>query len=66
MDSFKVTIWDKQANNPYHVLRYNDEETAKYVARRMKLHYVDEWAPHGETIYEVQLQKMRGEYDGDS
>lgn len=61
MDEYKVIVWDKQAQLPYHILFYNDEETAKYVARRMKLHYVDEWAPHGETVYEVRLHKTKKE-----
>ena len=64
MDNYRVTVWDKQANDPYYVLDYDNEETARYVARRMRVHYVDEWAPHGETIYEVRLQKMRGESNG--
>lgn len=65
MDNYRVTVWDKQANDPYYVLEYDNKETAQYVARRMKVHYVDEWAPHGETIYEVRLQRMRGENDGE-
>lgn len=61
---YRVTVWDKQANDPYYILEYENEDTAKYVARRMKVHYVDEWSPHGETIYEVRLHKIPGGKDG--
>lgn len=58
MDKYMVTIWDKRADEPYHRLSYTDEETAKYVARRMKKHYIDDWGQHAEQHYEVRLQRM--------
>jgi hypothetical protein len=57
MDEYKVVVWDKQANDPYLILTYNEEDTAKYVARRMKKHYVDDWGPHADKYYEVRLQR---------
>ena len=60
---YRVTVWDKKADNPYYILEYGDEDTAKFVARNMKRHYVDEWAHHGETIYEVRLQRIMEESD---
>lgn len=63
-ETWKVVIWDKAANDPYYVLRYEDEETARYVAKRMRYHYVEQWHPHGETVYEVKLQRIQGEADG--
>lgn len=60
-ERYRVTVWDKQANDPYYVLEYDNEETAKFVARRMKNHYIDEWEPHGSTVYEVRLQRLQGE-----
>ena len=62
-DTYVVTIWDKQANEPYHKLQYNDEETAKYVARRMKYHYIDQWGEHAEQYYEVRLHRMKESSD---
>lgn len=64
MDKYVVTVWDKQANDPYYILEYGDEETAKYVARRMKKHYVDDWGEHAEQYYEVRLQRMEGATNG--
>ena len=61
MDNYRVTVWDKKANDSYHVLEYDSKETAQFVARRMRTHYIDEWAPHGETVYEVRLQRLQGE-----
>jgi hypothetical protein len=61
MDEYRVTVWDKQANDPYLVLKYQNEETAKYVARRMKKHYVDDWGTHAELFYEVRLQRIAKE-----
>jgi uncharacterized protein (UPF0305 family) len=62
MDNYRVTVWDKQANDPYYILDYDNEETAKYVARRMRVNYVDKWADiDEESIYEVRLQRFQGE-----
>ena len=61
MDNYRVIVWDKKANDPYYVLEYDNKETAQFVARRMRTHYIDEWAPHGETVYEVRLQRLQGE-----
>ena len=61
VENYVVTIWDKRVNEPYHSMRYEDKETAQYVARRMKIHYVDEWGEHGASIYEIRLQKARKE-----
>lgn len=58
MDEYRVTIWDKKANNPYHIMQYQDKETAQYVARRMKKHYVEDWGQHGEEHYEIQLHRI--------
>lgn len=58
---YRVTIWDKEANNPYHILNYNDKETAQFVARNMQKHYVDEWDEWGTTMYEVRLQRIQGD-----
>lgn len=63
-DAYQVTVWDTQADNPYYILKYEDKETAKHVARSMKTHYVDDWGVDGETIYEVRLQKIQGESNG--
>lgn len=61
-DSYRVTVWDKEANDPYYVLEYDNEDTAKYVARRMRVHYVDRWSDiDEESIYEVRLQRFQGE-----
>ena len=64
MDNYRVTVWDKQANNPYYILNYEDIEDAQKVARNMKKHYIDDWGTHAESIYEVRLQKMQGESNG--
>jgi len=61
MDSYRVTIWDKQANDPYYVVEYAEKEEAQRVARNMQQHYIDDWGGHAASIYEVRLQKMRGE-----
>jgi uncharacterized protein (UPF0305 family) len=58
MDRYKVIVWDKQANDPYMMLEYDDEETAKYVARRMRKHYVEDWGAHAESYYEVRLHRI--------
>jgi hypothetical protein len=62
-DTYVVTIWDKQANEPYNKMEYDDEETAKYVARRMKYHYIDQWGPSAEQYYEVRLHRMKEKTD---
>lgn len=58
MDKYKVTVWDKKANDPYMMLEYEDEDTAKYVARRMRKHYIEDWGPHAESHYEVRLHRI--------
>jgi hypothetical protein len=66
-EQYRVTVWDKKADDPYYVLEYDELETAQFVARSMKRHYIDEWGDHGASIYEVRLQKHIGENnDSDS
>lgn len=60
-ESYRVTVWNKQVDEPYYILNYELEETAKYVARRMKEHYVEEWGGEQESIYHVRLQKIQGD-----
>ena len=60
-ETYRVTVWDKKANDPYYVLNYEEMETAQHVARMMQRHYIDDWGEHGQSIYEVRLQKMQGE-----
>ncbi len=55
MDEYAVTVWDKSVNEPYLVYRYTDVETGKYVARRMNVHYVEEWGE--DSPYSVHLKK---------
>lgn len=62
--SYRVTVWDKQADNPYYILNYEELEDAQRVARNMKKHYIDDWGAHAEGIYEVRLHKMQGENNG--
>jgi hypothetical protein len=64
VDTYRVTVWDKQASNPYYILNYEDKEDAQKVARNMKKHYIDDWGTHAEKIYEVRLQKIQGENNG--
>jgi hypothetical protein len=59
MAEYRVTVWDKKANDPYMILNYDDEDTAKYVARRMKKHYIDDWGQHAEEYYEIRLHRMK-------
>ena len=61
MDKYRVTVWDKQADDPYYVLHYDDKETAQFVARSMQRHYIDEWGEHGKSVYEIRLQRLRVE-----
>jgi hypothetical protein len=61
---YRVTVWDKQAQNPYCVLNYEDIEDAQKVARSMKRHYIDDWGAHAESIYEVRLQRIQGDSNG--
>ncbi len=61
VEVYRVTIWDKKANDPYYKLDYEDIETAQHVARRMQKHYIDDWGGHAASIYEVRLQKIKGE-----
>ena len=61
---YRVTVWDKQANNPYYILNYEDIEDAQKVARSMKKHYIDDWGTHAESIYEVRLQRIQRESNG--
>ena len=65
VEIYQVIVWDKQADDPYCKLMYNEVEVAQQVARNMKKHYVDDWGLHGETIYEVRLQKILVEEDND-
>ena len=58
MGNYRVVVWDTQANEPYYKLYYNDEETAKQVARNLKRRYVDE---RDESLFEIKLQKIREE-----
>ncbi len=60
-EQYRVTIWDKKVNDPYYVLEYDELETAQFVARSMQRHYIDDWGEHGQSIYEVRLQRMQGE-----
>ncbi len=60
-EQYRVTVWDKQANDPYYVLEYDELETAQFVARSMQRHYIDDWGQHAASIYEVRLQKIKGE-----
>jgi hypothetical protein len=55
MDEYSVTVWDKSVNEPYLVYKYADVETGKYVARRMNVHYVEEWGE--DSPYSVHLKK---------
>lgn len=57
---YRVTVWDKQANNPYYILDYEGIEDAQKVARSMKKHYVEEIE---NSPYEVKLQRMEGTHD---
>ena len=63
MENFEVIIWDKQADEPYHKIRYEELEVAQQVARNMKRHYIDDWGEHAESIYEVRLLKHKGQAD---
>jgi hypothetical protein len=60
-ETYRVTVWDKQSNDPYYVLEYDDKEDAQRVARNMRRHYVDDWGKHAESFYEVQLHRIQGE-----
>ena len=62
-DIYRVTVWSKQDNDPYYVLEYTNEETAKFVARNMRRHYVEEYVAYEYLPYEVRLQKIQGESD---
>ena len=59
MDRYRVTVWDKKANDPYYVLEYADAEDAKHVARSMQRHYIDDWGDHGREHYEVRLHRIQ-------
>jgi hypothetical protein len=61
MDSYRVTIWDKQVNEPYYILEYGEKEEAQRVARNMKRHYIEDWGGHAASIYEVRLHRIQGE-----
>ena len=61
MDKYKVTVWDKKANDPYYVLEYDDRDTAQEVARNMKRHYIEDWGEHAESYYQIMLQRIPGE-----
>ena len=61
---YRVTVWDKQVNEPYYKLTYEDVESAKYVAKQMKQHYIDDWGEHAASIYEVRLQRIQEENNG--
>jgi DNA-binding protein Fis len=61
---YRVTIWDKQANNPYYVLDYREMQDAQEVARNMKKYYIDDRGIQAEDVYEVRLQKVQGENNG--
>jgi len=61
MDRYRVTVFDKQANDPYYVLEYGDKEEAQRVARNMKRHYIENWGTHAESFYEVYLHQIQGE-----
>jgi hypothetical protein len=64
MDSYLVTVWDKQAEAAYLMAYYDEEDEAKRVARNLKKHYIDDWGPMAEQSYEVRLQKiMEGSND---
>jgi hypothetical protein len=59
MDSYLVTVWDKQAEAPYLLAYYDEEDEAKQVARNLKKHYIDDWGKAAEEYYEVRLHKTR-------
>lgn len=59
MDKYRVTVWDKKANDPYYILEYNNEDDAKHVARSMQRHYIDDWGDHGREHYEVRLHRIQ-------
>ena len=63
-DIYRVTVWNKEDNDPYYVLDYESEDTAKFVARNMRRHYVEEFVAYEHTPYEVRLQKIQGGNDG--
>jgi len=56
-ETFVVTVWDKQEDEPYMIAKYGDLELARYVARNLKKHYIDDWGTHAEQYYEIRLQK---------
>jgi len=57
-EQYKVVIWDKQADAPYHVLWYDELDDATEVARNMRRHYIEDWGGHAESMYLVKLQKV--------
>ena len=59
MAEYAVTVWDTSANAPYLKYKYSDVEIGKYVARRMQLHYVEEWGE--DSPYSVHLNKLEGD-----
>jgi hypothetical protein len=60
-EQYRVTVWDKKANDPYYVLEYDELETAQFVARSMQRHYIDDWGEHASSTYEVRLHRYERE-----
>jgi len=60
-EMYSVTVWDNEANAPYFRYFYGDVEAGKYVARRMKVHYVEEWGEN--SPYSVHLNKVEATND---
>jgi hypothetical protein len=56
-ETYVVTLWDKQVNEPYMILEHDEEEEAKKVARNIKKHYIEDWGASGAQFYEVRLQR---------
>ncbi len=58
MDKYVVTVWDKEAQDPYYKVEHGEMETAQHVARSLQRHYIDEWGGHAASAYEIRLQKI--------
>ena len=61
MVEYQVVVWDKVANDPFYIVKHDDEDTAKQVARNLKRHYVDDWGAHAESMFSIRLQKVTHE-----
>lgn len=63
MDEYRITVWDKQAKDPFYIVKHHDMETAQQVARNLQRHYVDDWGEHGKSMFEIHLHRMPKEAD---